>query len=245
MPTPEEMLTEAGATFHRFRSNGHAGYGSRAPDPGARAWPEPLTLDAFHGLAGDVVAAVRPHTEADDAALLLQFLAAFGNSVGRGPHARVEGDRHGPVVWPVLVGSTAKARKGSSFSRVREVFEAADPAWFEQRKANGLSSGEGLVWAIRDPVMETDRKTGEPVETDPGVGDKRLLVVESEFANVLRQTERAGNTRRQGLRARLRGDAGRCARTRRSRNTAADSPARDLGAGGARSTARTTSPSWC
>jgi hypothetical protein len=195
MMSPEEKLRAAGATFHESKPNGHTGgNGSCAPASGARTWPEPMALAAFHGLAGELVAAVRPHTEADDAALLLQFLAAFGNSIGRGPYVRVEGDRHGPVVWPVLVGDTAKARKGTSFSRVREVFEAADPEWLEQRRANGLSSGEGLVWAIRDPIMEIDRKTGEPMEADPGVRDKRLLVVESEFANVLRQTERSGNT---------------------------------------------------
>jgi hypothetical protein len=34
----------------------------------------------------------------------------------------------------------------------------------------------------------------EEVETDPGVADKRLLVYEPEFANVLKQTERQGNT---------------------------------------------------
>src|SRR5262249_13609697 len=32
------------------------------------------------------------------------------------------------------------------------------------------------------------------VEADPGVADKRLLVVEPEYANVLKQTERQGNT---------------------------------------------------
>ena len=34
----------------------------------------------------------------------------------------------------------------------------------------------------------------EEVEADPGVADKRLLVYEPEFANVLKQTERQGNT---------------------------------------------------
>jgi hypothetical protein len=44
---------------------------------------------AFHGLAGKLVDTLRPHTEADDAALLLTFLAAFGNAVGPGPRALV------------------------------------------------------------------------------------------------------------------------------------------------------------
>src|ERR671917_1364730 len=50
---------------------------------------------------------------------------------------------------------------------------------------------------------------------------------------------------RQGRRGGLCLGAGRCARTRRSRDTAAASPARCPGAGGARSAAGTTSPPWC
>src|SRR5438128_2157582 len=46
--------------------------------------PEPLRAAAFHGLAGEFVRAVDPHTEADPAAMLTQFLAAFGNACGRG-----------------------------------------------------------------------------------------------------------------------------------------------------------------
>jgi hypothetical protein len=64
----------------------------------------------------------------------------------------------------------------------------------------GLSSGEGLIWHVRDPIKKSERiKEGrkvhyEEVEADPGVEDKRLLVYEPEFANVLKQTERQGNT---------------------------------------------------
>ena len=50
--------------------------------------------------------------------------------------------------------------------------------------ASGLSSGEGLIWAVRDPVSEKDE----------GVLDKRLVVLESEFASTLRVVGRDGNT---------------------------------------------------
>src|SRR5205823_2555764 len=62
------------------------------------------------------------------------------------------------------------------------------------------SSGEGLIWAVRDRIMKREKvkEKGEvsyvEVEADPGVSDKRLLVYEPEFANVLKQTERQGNT---------------------------------------------------
>jgi hypothetical protein len=66
---------------------------------------------------------------------------------------------------------------------------------------NGLSSGEGLIWAVRDPiekkepVKEKGVITGyQTVITDHGVSDKRLMIIESEFAAPLRMTKRDGNT---------------------------------------------------
>jgi hypothetical protein len=61
-----------------------------APDP---AWP---TLDdaAMHGLPGQIVRAMEPHTEADPMALLISLLCAFGNAIGRGAFFRVASDVH-------------------------------------------------------------------------------------------------------------------------------------------------------
>jgi hypothetical protein len=159
-------------------------------------WPDPLGDAAFHGLAGDVVRAIEPHTEADPAAILLSFLAAFGNACGRGPHVQVEGDRHCAQLYVAVVGETAKARKGTSWGRVRELMARAAPAW---RTASGMSSGEGLIWQVRDRI--TKMVKGEEVTVDEGVSDKRLLIVEPEFATALRQCERAGNTLSSILRA--------------------------------------------
>ncbi len=69
-----------------------------------RIWPELNKETAFHGLAGDIVKTIEPHTEADPAAILLQFLGFAGACIGRGPHYRVEGDRHSPNLFVVLVG---------------------------------------------------------------------------------------------------------------------------------------------
>lgn len=155
------------------------------------------TIDkvAYHGLAGEFVRTIEPETEADPVALLAQFVVAFGALVGRGPHYRVEGDEHHANLFVLLVGDTSKARKGTAWGRVRAVFERVE-GWPGARE--GLSSGEGLKWHVRDPIKryERDKKSGElrEVEEDPGIEDKRLLIVESEFAQVLRQAERSGNT---------------------------------------------------
>lgn len=41
---------------------------------------------AYHGLPGDFVNTIEPHTEADPAGLLLHFLVSFGSVVGSSPH---------------------------------------------------------------------------------------------------------------------------------------------------------------
>ena len=65
--------------------------------------------------------------------------------------------------------------------------------WCDERIEHGLSSGEGLIWAVRDPVEKTDAG-GKTTVIDPGVEDKRLLILESEFASALRVLKREGNT---------------------------------------------------
>ena len=86
-------------------------------------WPHPMDPRAYYGLAGEIVKAIEPHTEADPVALLLQILVAFGVLVGRTPYVQVEGDRHYSNLFALLMGGTSKGRKGTSWGRVRSIFE--------------------------------------------------------------------------------------------------------------------------
>ena len=74
-----------------------------------------------------------------------------------------------------LVGETAKGRKGTSRGQVRDLVREVDQEWAEERVLGGLSSGEGLIFAVRDRVISEDKK-GEEIVLDAGVEDKRLLV---------------------------------------------------------------------
>lgn len=150
---------------------------------GAPEWPG-LPSEALHGLAGEVVRLIDPHTEADNAAILFQFLIIAGVSVGRGPYYQVESDQHHANLDGLIVASSAKGRKGTSLGRALRVAEIADPT-LAGRTESGLSSGEGFIWAVRDPASKEDN-------TAPT--DKRLLVIESEFASALKVLGREGNT---------------------------------------------------
>jgi hypothetical protein len=148
----------------------------RLPVP--EGFPAPPDRAAYHGLGGRIVDAIAPHTEADPVAVLAQLLVAFGAAVGRGAWFQVEATRHHANQFLVLVGDSAKARKGSSWDHVQRLLNGADPT-LAARTLTGLSSGEGLIWAVRDPTP-----------SDPGVSDRRLLVVEPEFASVLKTASR-------------------------------------------------------
>ncbi|MBA2490748.1 MAG: DUF3987 domain-containing protein [Gammaproteobacteria bacterium] len=166
----------------------------------AEVWPEPLSPDAYHGLAGEIVQAIEPHTESHPAAILGQLLEAFGNCTDSRPHYRVEGSRHTTNLFTTIVGKTSKARKGTSWGRITQLFRQVDDRWTRACIQSGLSSGEGLIWAVRDPITKRVRKGKgadsymDEEEVDAGVNDKRLLVIEEEFASTLRVMGREGNT---------------------------------------------------
>jgi hypothetical protein len=135
---------------------------------------------------------VLPQTEADPAALLIQFLAAFGNAINRRAHAVADGSCHALNIFATIVGPTSKSRKRTSWTHVYRVFDHADEEWAKNRVTGGLSSGEGLIWNVRDPISKTLK--GETQVVDEGVEDKRLFVCEEEFANILKVMAREGNT---------------------------------------------------
>ncbi|HEX8397672.1 MAG TPA: DUF3987 domain-containing protein [Pyrinomonadaceae bacterium] len=164
-------------------------------------FPEP-DEKCFFGLAGDFVRLVEPHSEADKMALLIQFLNYFGVIIGRSAHFQVEANKHYTNTFVVLVGDTASGRKGTSLGRVKEVFKDIDEHFERGCIASGLSSGEGLIYNVRDTVERTRTKNGatETIVEDEGVLDKRLLVHEGEFAKVLGVQERIGNTLSECLR---------------------------------------------
>ncbi|MCB9875820.1 MAG: DUF3987 domain-containing protein [Planctomycetaceae bacterium] len=148
---------------------------------------------------------IEPHSEADPVALLMQTLIAFGNLIGRSAHFRAEADKHYGNLFSTLVGVTSKGRKGSSWGQVRRLVALVAPGWCERNVLNGLSSGEGLIWSVRDPITKKEairaggRKTGkitgyQDFISDAGIDDKRLLVMESEFASVLQVCTRDKNT---------------------------------------------------
>ena len=157
----------------------------------SQPWPSEIEPAAYHGMAKQMVDTIGPESEADPVALLVSLLAGFGNLIGDSPHFMPGADKHACKLFITLVGETSKARKGSSWGYIRNSLQKIDPTW-NKNMGGGLSSGEGLIWAVRDPIEKKEpvKKKGvivgyDTVVVDPGVDDKRLMVVEGEFAGML------------------------------------------------------------
>jgi len=188
---PEE---EGRALFERVGGNPD----DPAPVP---VWPT-LAPEALTGLAGDVVRLATTNSEADPAAVLMTFLTAFGAACGRSSMVLVGDTAHHPRLFTALVGASSRARKGTSVTPIKRLIHSAEQALsppaaqlsplFPLKISDGpLSSGEGLIWAIRDESEDRD-KHGDPVTA--GVVDKRLLVTEGEFGGALRVAGREGSS---------------------------------------------------
>jgi hypothetical protein len=169
-----------------------AEYATNDPGPkqDARTWPEPLGEAAYHGPLGAVVKGIAPYTEADPAALFAHAIVFAGAYIGRDLAIEAEDDEHPPRFYCCLVGNTSKGRKGTAAAPFRKVAGALQDSMYV---ATGLSSAEGLIKQVRDKVEKWDAKTQEWVVTDPGVTDKRLVLLETEFGGVLRKMQREGN----------------------------------------------------
>jgi hypothetical protein len=164
-------------------------------DDGALAWPE-LAEEALHSVAGRLVELATNDSEADPAGVLLTTLTWASAVFGAEPIQYVGDTPHYGRLFTVLVGQTSKARKGTTIAPVKRILtqaEILDPVSQQglKKRYGGLSSAEGLIYAVRDP-SSTQTNDGYPV--DEGVTDKRLLCIETEFGKVFRTMQRQGNT---------------------------------------------------
>lgn len=174
-------------------------------EPNLKDWPE-LGSKALVGIAGEFVAMATEKSEADPVAVLVTFLAHFGIECGPNPHIMVGDTKHYARLFVTIVGDTSKARKGTSAQPVERLFrelssfyslysynknEICLPA---KTSPGPLSSGEGLINEVRDPVKVSDAKKGSCKTSDQGIDDKRLFVMDQELASALQCTRREGNT---------------------------------------------------
>lgn len=129
-------------------------------------------------------------TEAHPMAVALHYVVYFASHIGQQRFIKIGNARHSLDIYGILVGRTGKV-KGTAEEQVIHIEKLAIThlekiaGYVPPRRLSGLSSGEGLIQAIKDQEGE---------DAEKGVVDKRLMITESEYANVLTQDQRNGNT---------------------------------------------------
>lgn len=183
-----------------------------------KEWPR-FSWDACPGLLGDFVRLATRDSEADPAAVCVTTLVRFGAEVysyggrsGLGPHFYIGETVHPPRLFTVICGNSSKARKGTSRHPVTKLFardhcQLADlKTWgvaLPARESGGpLSTGEGLAHHVRDESDEEHERHQRQNPNEPirEKGDKRLIILDEEFASGLACTKREGNTLSMGIR---------------------------------------------
>ncbi len=171
---------------------------SRRPPDDSPLTPPQMRPEGFPPLLKEICDAACESSEAHPVAVAFNVLVFFCAMVGRTAFQRIGDAVIHCRVFGIIAGKSGKARKGTSETLVRLLFSLVDAKLGERLKtsarlrihAGGLSTGEGIAHAIRDAKEADDKGKGG----DPGVADKRLLVLEAEFANMLAHCRREGNT---------------------------------------------------
>ncbi|MBS0464771.1 MAG: DUF3987 domain-containing protein [Proteobacteria bacterium] len=158
--------------------------------------PKP-TETMFYGLLGEMATLAADGTEVNPSSAMAAGMVWLSATMGRNTCIAVGNEWHHLRLYGLHVGRSSRGGKGMSLAlldRVRKaIAERHGEATYGNVHRGGLSSREGLALLIRDGYKD-GKQDIEPII------DKRLFIVESEFANVLSQAKRDGNTLSSALR---------------------------------------------
>ncbi len=155
--------------------------------------PPKLAEVGLFGLIGEIAHKGTEGKEPDPASVALAAIIRLSALVGRDLYIAVGDTRHTLNLYGLHIGRSAIGAKGESFSLVNRIMEklASDKPNGKnitaQSHTSGLSSREGLAMLIHDGFQQ-GKEEHSPID------DKRLFLRESEFANLLAQSKRDGNT---------------------------------------------------
>ena len=168
-------------------ANSGAGIHRNAPHP---------HRSCLYGLVGEVACAGSDGTETNPFAIAANFITYLSCAIGRGVYLPIGNTWHHNRIFCLHIGRSGRGRKGDAVQlvlRIDQALRELDYRFAPQIHRGGLSSREGLVALMHDGYRQGKHEI-------PAVDDKRLWVVESEFANVLHQGRRDGNTLSAALR---------------------------------------------
>lgn len=153
-------------------------------------WPI-LDDKAYPGWIGEFVSMACEKSEADPVAVLITLLLRFAAEI-QGAYLHIGDAKHFGRTNAVIVGNSSKARKGTSYKPVKRLFGGLKNV--ARTSPGPLSSGQGLIFQVRDEQLKFDKKSEGYIRIDPGIPDKRLFVLDEEFEVALNSIKAPNNT---------------------------------------------------
>jgi len=145
--------------------------------------------DAYYGVLGEIAHRHRDQIPLNLLALYAMLLPAIGSLIGRRAVITVSRDRHYTNLFTAIVGSTGKG-KGTCWNIVEYLLKEIDPT-SKDRLHCDAASAQGLIRLVRDASTHVQR--GKEIK-DPGVTDKRCLMVFEEMDTLFVAMSRQGST---------------------------------------------------
>jgi hypothetical protein len=145
--------------------------------------------DAYYGPLGEVAKRHQEQIELNLEAFYAMLLPAVGWLVGRRAVFQYQKDKHHPNLFAAVVGETS-CGKGTAWNIVQSLLEQVEPDC-PKRLHRDVASAPGLIKLVRDASRKIDSKR---VIDDPGVADKRCMILFEEMENLFTSTGRTGST---------------------------------------------------
>jgi len=153
--------------------------------------PVPDTDAMLYGIIGEIARAGAEGKEVHPVAVATACMSWLSAEIGPDICLLIGDTKHHANLYTLHIGRSARGGKGESMGLIKRIRDRLTHDRQDhplgQLHTGGLSSREGLAGAVHDGY-----KAGK--EEVPAVEDKRLWIIESEFANVLAQGKREGNT---------------------------------------------------
>ncbi|MER7986966.1 DUF3987 domain-containing protein [Streptomyces noursei] len=132
-----------------------------------------------YGPIGEAIGNVMPQTEADPIGIYAATLSLFSAAINGYAHGE---DARPLSVWTVLAGRSGIGCKGTAYRNARALMGPAFDGFFSSRIVSGVSSGPALVSTLYGIELASMGSEGGP--------DGRALIVEEEWAEVLKRAKR-------------------------------------------------------
>lgn len=140
-----------------------------------------MSTPVLYGPIGRAVRTIAPYVETDPRGIYVAALSMWSAAIGGSVKVSSRGNTRPVLLWSALVAGTGRG-KGTALRGAQRAVSPALGRFLATHTTSGITSGAALVNVLHEQQEAT-------TETEAGT-DRRLLVCEEEWSEVLRRVKR-------------------------------------------------------